>query len=55
MTDKYVGLIVLGVIFSFLIWLYVTIYCYSIRYTKKLKRLKKLKLLSKRIRRGRVR
>lgn len=55
MNDKYVGLIILGVIFSFLISLYVTLYCISIRYNKKLKRLKRLKLLSKRIRRGRVR
>jgi H+/Cl- antiporter ClcA len=52
---EYAALIVLGVIFSFLAWIYLSIYFQSKRYNKKIKRLKKLKTRLKGIRRNRVR
>ena len=55
LDNRYIGLIIVAVIFSFLAWLYISIYCQSKRYNKKLKRLKKLKLLSLKGRRKRVR
>ena len=56
LDNRYIGLIIVAVIFSLLAWLYLLIYWQSNRYNKKLKRLKKLKLLSQRLtRRKRVR
>jgi H+/Cl- antiporter ClcA len=52
---QYALFIILGVIFSFLGWIYLSIYCYSKRYMKRLKRLKKLKLLARKIRRKHAR
>jgi H+/Cl- antiporter ClcA len=53
MDNKYIGLIIIGIIFIGLGYLYFSILCQSKRYIKKVKKLKKLKILSQKLRRKR--
>jgi hypothetical protein len=45
MDSKYIGLIIFGLIIASLIYFYLSIFCQTKKYIKKVKQLKKLKLL----------
>jgi hypothetical protein len=53
MNHLYVGLFILASIIAGLVYIYISIFCQTKRYLKKLKQLKKLKLLALKGRRKR--